>query len=485
MKKLIAFVIILGLLGVGYAWLRKHGQIDIESLRGKTVEVTRGDLEVPITAGGRIEPASTTKLKGEASGEVKLTPQRIGDMVKAGDLIIGLDPENEQRNVDRADADYERARLALERAKISREEAEKVGIPLAQADKQQVDSRLTYVEIEHTQKKARQAKSEDILARQEFETVAARLREAEAAVAAADAKVRQAEMSLRFADMDVATMEQNEKVAKKTLEDARERLRETEVRSPIDGMILRRYVEVGEVVQSGTTSLTGGTVLVDLADVSEIYAVVNVDEADIGMVRELAPEEAVPGPHSQPAKPKDEEPKPAGAAGKPGEEPATSQPMRELDPDVLDKDQLVEISVESFPDKRFYGVIERIAPQSELSQAIATFKVWIRITSDNKSDLTGLLNVQAEAHFTARSVRNALLVSYDAFQREGDEFGVYVPVENPGPGQKKYEFRPCEFGRDNGIVVEVRSGLKEGDAVYTKLPITTRKEEKEAEEAED
>ena len=230
---------------------------------------------------------------------------------------------------------------------------------------------------------------------------------------------------------------------------------------------------------SGTTSLTGGTVLVDLADVSDIYAVVNVDEADIGMVRELAPDDAVPGSTTEPA------PSTAPGGADAGGEPPASQPLRELEPGILDPDQSVEITVESFPDKQFFGVIERIAPQSELSQAIATFKVWIRITSENRTWLTGLLNVQAEAHFTARSVRDAVLVSYDAFQREGDDFGVYVPVENPKPGQLPYEFKPCKFGRDNGTVVEVRSGLKVGDVVYTKLPVQTRKQEKEAEAAED
>jgi multidrug efflux pump subunit AcrA (membrane-fusion protein) len=458
-------------------------------LQGETVTVKRGDLEVPISASGRIEPASVTKIKGEASGEVRQTPQRIGEMVKLGDLIIGLDPEDEQRNVDRADADWERAKIGLERARLTKEEAETVGLQMAKAELAQTQARLGYVTIEHTKKQVTLAKSDAAINTQELATVEYQLKEAQAAVSAAEAKVKQAEMALKYAGKDVATMEQNETVAKKTLEDARERLRETEIRSPINGMILKRYVEIGEVVQSGKTSLTGGTVLVDLADVGNIYAVVNVDEADIGMVRELAPEDARPGPSSQPAS----QPAEVALGGNGDEqnnqaangEPATSQPMREIDPGVFDPNQQVKITVESFPSEQFFGVIERIAPQSELSQAIATFKVWIRITSPNKFMLVGLLNVQAEAHFTAKSVRDALLVSYDAFQREGDQFGVYVPVRNPRPGQKKYEFRPCEFGRDNGIVVEVQSGLSEGDEVYTKVPVQTRKEEKEAEEAED
>lgn len=486
MKKLFAFIVLVAVVAGGYSWLRKHGQLDLTFLEGERVVVTRGDLEVPITASGRIEPASITKIKGEASGTVQFTPQRVGEMVSEGELIIALDPEDEQRNVDRTTADYERARIAYERALLNKEEAEKVGLLMAEAEKEQAEARLAYIEIEHTQKHAGAARSRavdlDAHTQQELATVDARLKEAKAALKAAQAKVGQAQMALRYAEKDVAASQQNETVAGKTLDDAKERLRKTKVCSPIDGMILKRYVELGEVVQSGTTSLTGGTILVDLADVSEIYAVVNVDEADIGMVRELAPPEAVPGSSSQP------EAVLAGYGSDAGEDQTDNpdgEPKVEIEPGAISEFQEVEVTVESFTDERFYGIIERIAPQSELSQAIATFKVWIRLTSPNKVKLIGLLNVQAEAHFTAKSVRDALLVSYDAFQREGDDFGVYVPIKNPQPGEPKYEFRPCVFGRDNGIMVEVRSGLEEGDEVFVELPAQTRKEAREAEEDDD
>ena len=246
--------------------------------------------------------------------------------------------------------------------------------------------------------------------------------------------------------------------------------------SPIDGMVLRRQVEIGEVVQSGKTSLTGGTVLIELADVSSVYAVVNVDEADIGLVRDLAPQEARPGYATMPA---DTASRPEGEESG---EVAVSQPV-ELPEGVIAMNQSVELEIESFPSESFSGVIERIAPQSDISQAIATFKVWIRVTGDNRSKLVGLLNVQAEAHFKAKSVSDAILVSYDAFQKnpDGDGFGVYVPAVDPRTGKKnRKEFRPCVFGRDNGINVEVIEGLKEGEEVWTKLPINRDKDESES-----
>jgi len=501
MKRFIIGLVIVGLLVGGYFWIRKHGVASFSFLEGETTRVKRGDLEVPITASGRIEPASITQIKGKASGEIVEIPFQEGEMVTKNALIIRLKKIDEQRNVDRAQADYERAKIAHARAEAALEEARDTGVRLAQAELDQAEARLSVTQVAFNIKDRLRKESQapdariSLLTQEEFDEVEARLREAKATRDAAAARLDRAKKpAIDFASMDVDTAEQNRKAAEQTLEDAKERLRETEVLSPIDGMILKRHVELGEVIQSGRTSLTGGTILMEIADVSEIYAVVNVDEADIGLVRELAPEEARPGPpEARPAGGgEDADAKPTGKPGagdsEEGEiEGVPASQLVELPEGVIDQSQTVEVTVESFPDTVFRGVIERIAPQADTAQAIATFKVWVRLTSENKHLLVGLLNLQAEAHFTAKSVTDALLVSYDAFQKDpnGEEFGVYVPVHNPKPGDKKYRFVPCKFGVDNGIDVQVISGLKEGDVVYTKLPIQAGKGEGDDEEDED
>src|SRR5262249_34123315 len=150
-----------------------------------------------------------------------------------------------------------------------------------------------------------------------------------------------------------------------------------------------------------------------------------------------------------------------GAATKPASAPAGT-----------DQGEAVEVTVETFKDEKFSGHIERISPQSEIVAAIATVKVWIKLDSANVDKLKGLLNTQCEAHFTAKSVRDALLVSYDAIQKNpnGDDYGVYVPFRPPGKERDEAKFKKVKFGVDNGIDVEVKEGLKEGEQVYTKLP---------------
>jgi HlyD family secretion protein len=474
MKKLVIAILVIGIPIGAYFYIREYGQVNLSVLEGEKTQAYLGDLVVPITASGHIRPDSITQIKSEASGEIVDIPFDVGMMVDRGGLLVRLDESDEQRRVDQAKADEAKAKVNLQRAEITLEERRKVGTLLAEAKLKQAQARLERAKEDHTYYKRNW--QEGAGTQREYVLARTALEEAEAALTLAQAEQNQAQIAIDLAKQDVAVAKESLKTASKAREDAEERLSETKIFSPIEGMVLDRLVQVGEMVQSGTTSLTGGSVLVTVADVSDIYAVVNVDEADIGMVRDLAPPTAVPG--SAATQPGLVAMKAADGAGAPTTQYAT------LPEEVLGTGQEVEVTVESFPNETFYGVIERISPQSEISQAIATFKVWIRITSDNRDELIGLLNTQAEAHFTAKSVTDAVLVSYDAFHRnpDGDGFGVYVPK---GEDDRDYEFRECKFGVDNGIDVQVIEGLDAGEWVFTKLPKKTEREKEEAAAAEE
>jgi multidrug efflux pump subunit AcrA (membrane-fusion protein) len=456
MKKTLITIIVLAAVVGGYMWVSKNARLEIGALMGETAKVRRGDLVVPINASGNIKPASVTQIKSKASGEVILLPFEVGAMVKKGELVVQLLDVDEKVNADRAQSDSERAEIALKNAEIALEMRQTVDVQTANANLEKAKAAKARADLLVKLKKELEDESPvDVRPREAMEVETA-AREAAAAVAMAQADVNRAELNIKIAEQDIKTAAEAAKAAKRTFDDALQRLKETKVFSPIDGMVLSRNVQIGEVIQGGKTMFTGGTVLMEIADVGEIFAVVNVDEADIGQVRQIAPPSARPGASSQPAT---------------------------LPEGTIEAGEPVEVTVETFKEEKFEGVIERISPQSEIVAAIATFKVWIRITSENRDLLKSLLNTQAEAHFTARSVRGALLVNYDAIQKNptGEDYGVYIPVDAPGQQRKDAKFVPCKFGVDNGIDVEVREGLKEGDVVYTKLPQKTQKE-KDAEE---
>lgn len=465
MKKLIITVVVLGAIVGGYFYVLKYVRAPLSILEGELVRTRRGDLLVPITASGHIRPASVTNIKGEASGEVVEIPFEVGEMVHQGALIIRLDKTDEQRNVERAEADFERANIALEQAKLKRQEAQDVGVPLARAKLKRATAGFTLSEIAlNKQKELRAMELADgtfsAASEQEYQEKVAMFEEAEANKEAAEAELTQAGIAVEMADKEIRSATESVKAAERILDDAKERLKETSVYAPIDGMVVDRRVQIGELVMSGTTSLTGGTIMIELADVSEIYAEINVDEADIGLVRELAPTSARPG-------------------GDAATRPAT------LPEGTIETGQKVEVTVEAYPEDTFYGVIERISPQSEVVRAIATFKVWIRITSDNLDMLKKVLNTQAQANFTAKSVTDAILVNYEAMKPnpDGEGYGVYVPVVRPGKRKPKPEFVPCQFGVDNRVDVEVIEGLDEGQKVYIKLPKKTPREQEAEQEA--
>ena len=467
MKKVIIAIVLLVMLVGGYFLLVTQVRGGLSLLRGKTDETRRGDLEVPITASGKIGPASITQIKGKASGEVIEIPFDRGDFVHKGDLILRLDKIDEQRNVDRATAEWNRAVITNEKAVIAVTQAKDVGIVLAQAKVAQAvaQEKLAHVDLQHLE--GSDAANEGHTTSIELERAQAQYEQTVAMTAAARAEATQANVAVKMAGKDVKMTEQAVKAALQIKMETEERLRETSVYAPIDGVIVMRRVQVGEVVQSGKTSLTGGTVLMEIADLSDVYAEVNVDEADIGLVRDLTPATRMTS-----------EPVEASAASQP-EKPLTTLPAG-----TFDQNQTVEITVETYPDEIFEGVIERISPQSEIVRAIATFNVRIRVIGDNRQKLTKVLGTQAQATFTAKSVTDAVLVKVEAMKPNpsGEGYGVYIPGE---PGTKDYEFVPCKFGSDNRVEVAVIEGPESGQKVYLQLPIKTHREKKEEEKEEE
>ncbi len=144
----------------------------------------------------------------------------------------------------------------------------------------------------------------------------------------------------------------------------------------------------------------------------------------------------------------------------------------------------MRITVEAFKDEVFSGEIERILPEPTGVGAVVTYDVRIKITSENRRELRGVLGLQAEVEFTAQSFKDTLLVPYDAVKRDHNGlYGAYVAVKSEsGPGYTPV-FRSCRFGIDDGIRVQVLEGLDEGEKVYVRLPQKTRKQrEAEAEE---
>jgi HlyD family secretion protein len=353
----------------------------------------------------------------------------------------------------------ERARAQLRQRELTLQERKTSSLA-------HIDAAIAAVEAQIKDAKWRMDKARELYDRarasdDEVNTTEARYENLTAQLSGLRADRKQAEIAIELAAQDVTLAEKSLESAQTMLGDAEKRLRETKIVSPIDGMISRMSVEVGEVVQGGRTTITGGTVVAVVADISEIYVRTEVSDADIGAVLWLAPDEAIPGGAT------------LARELRAGDAPLNVDTSGWLAEKVNTETTEVKIRVDAFRNEEFFGAIERIFPEPRKAQNIITYLVDIRVTSPNRNKLTLVQGMQADVEFTAQSVTDVILVPHDAI-REGPNgrLGVYVPEKVEGERGERPKFLTCRFGLDNGLYAELIQGedLEEGSRVYTELP---------------
>jgi HlyD family secretion protein len=202
----------------------------------KIARVQRIDLQATVTATGTLQPVVTSPVGAQVSGIVWKIHADFNSRVKAGEVLVELEPALFQNAVLQAEANLATARAALTKARAqltdaarNRDRAKRLAIngSLPQAD---ADTAQTGVET------------------------------AQAAVEGAQAQVLQAQAQLDKARLDLA---------------------HSVIHSPVTGTVISRNVDVGQAVASSFTAPTLFTIAEDLAKMA-LHA--NVDEADIGQL---------------------------------------------------------------------------------------------------------------------------------------------------------------------------------------------------------
>lgn len=250
-KKLLTFSgIILLIVIVALAVARKKGYIGEEQgIKVSVEEVKFSDIIETVSANGRIQPELDIKITPYISGEVVELTVREGDKVKQGDLLAKIDPEIYISN-------YERMMATLNQSRANEANAR---AQLSQVKAQFVNEELKY-------KRSKQLFEQNVISAAEFDA-------AKASYDMAKAQVTGAEESIKGAQFQVSSMEAQVK-------EARENLNKTAIYAPSDGTISKLNVEKGERV-SGASQFSAGTELMRIANLSNMEAVVNVNENDI------------------------------------------------------------------------------------------------------------------------------------------------------------------------------------------------------------
>ena len=289
----------------------------------ETAPVERRSIVLSAQANGTVEPVDVVEVKSKASGTIVRMPVDIGSNVKTGDLLVQIDPRDVQNQYDQAAADLSSATVAR-------------AVALAQRNR----SADLY--------------KQRIITAQEME-----------------------QATLAFANADAAVIK-----ARTNLSIARVRLQDATVRAPTNGTIIERPVSEGTVITSATTSASGGTTIMKMADLSKVRMRAFVNETDIGNV-------------------------------KPG--------------------QTATVTVDAFPNRRFVGIVEMVEPQAVVQSSVTMFPVLVSL-----SNADGALKPGMNGAVVMDIVRkdNVLAVPSDAIRNARDAATV-APVLGVNPDTLK------------------------------------------------
>lgn len=204
----------------------------------RTAPVSRGDLTVSVTATGTIQPLNQVDVGAEISGLIEAVNVDFNDRVALGQSLASMDKDQLSARVRQS-----RAQLVSAQAKVE-------------------EAKANELEARNNLDRAKSLHKKGNVSEQSLDNASAGHARAIAALASTLAQVT-------VAEANVAADETN--------------LSKTEITAPIDGIVLTRQVEPGQTVAASFQT----PVLFTLAeDLSAMKLVVDIDEADIGQVRE-------------------------------------------------------------------------------------------------------------------------------------------------------------------------------------------------------
>jgi HlyD family secretion protein len=239
LRKWIFILLILGLLGGGVWYFTQTGDKDTGPIYS-TEELTRGDLSLIITATGNLAPTNQVTVGSELSGTVSEVYVDTNDAVKKGQPIAQLDTTKLTQQTERS-----RAILLASKARVSQ----------AQATVLENNSSLTrFRELDRIS-------GGKTPSRADMEGAIAAAERAKADLESATASVAQAEADLKSIERDLS---------------------KAIIRSPVDGIVLTRSIEVGQTVAA---SFTAPILFLIAEDLRKMDLVVTVAEADIGRLQ--------------------------------------------------------------------------------------------------------------------------------------------------------------------------------------------------------
>ena len=376
----------------------------------KLAEVKKGPISSKISATGIIEPNFKVEVKSKASGEVLSFPLLEGDKVEKGTLLLQLDKSDEKRNVAKAKADLSKATAKLEKAKTAlllQKTKYKTDIKASQSGV--ISAIANLKESEDKLKRQIELFEQKVVSQESLDTAETLFEVNQQNLIQAESQLQESKDSIHDISMkenEIELVKTEVQLAEIALDEVKERLEETEIIVPLSGTIIEKLVEEGQIIASGISNANGGTALANIADMSRLFIIADIDETDIGSVK---------------------------------------------------IDNPVTITADAFPGKVFNGRVKRIAPQGLVENSITIFKVKIEVLGKEKKILKPMMSANIE--ITTDHVESTIFTTRAGIREEKDEkFAMVLNKEKP-------EKLLVKTGIKNPIFVQILSGLSPGDRV--------------------
>ncbi len=233
-KLLLAFVVLALVAGGGW-WWNSGRKADAPTFR--TAKVEKGPITATVSSTGTVNPVTSVQVGSQVSGQIKELFVDFNSPVKQGMLIARIDPETFQYRVRQAEADLEAARSAVGRAEVAR------------------------INAERDLKRSKELVARNFVSPAELDRAQSTYDLAAAELKTANAVVQQRSAALASSRVDLSR---------------------TEIRAPVDGVVIKRTVDVGQTVAA---SLQAPELFVIAKDLRDMQVETSIDEADVGRIR--------------------------------------------------------------------------------------------------------------------------------------------------------------------------------------------------------
>ena len=354
--KRIVLLSLVGLAVVGtFVFLWKKAQPEV--IEYEIVTPERGTVETKTVATGNVEPRYEILIKPQISGIISEVLKEAGQRVTEGEIIAKVKVIPEMGQLNSAESRVNVARISLD-------------------------------QVESTHRRDEQLFKQGILTAEEFDVSKANYRKAKEELA-------NAQSSLEIVRDGISRNSRSSST--------------TQIRSTITGMILNVPIKVGNsVIQSN--SFNDGTTIASVANMNDMIFRGNVDETEIGKIREGMP---------------------------------------------------IKLTVGALGTRTFDAVLEYVSPKGEEKNGAIQFEIKAAVSLPDTSFVRA--GYSANAEIVLERAANVLTIPESTVEFHGDT--AFVQVVKQEKPKQIFEKRQIKTGLSDGIKIEVKEGLTEKDKI--------------------